>query len=410
MTDLLSAGTTAAKRIAVRISAPAERIIRDGHPWLFEGSIKEQSREGKAGDLAVIFDRKRRFLAVGLYDPHSPIRIRILQHGTPATIDEIWFGKQIEIAAQIRTHLPATQTTGYRLVHGENDGLPGLVVDRYADTLVVKIYTLAWAVHLTTIVGLLIDQQKPAGIILRLSRQIQAFAQSADLYDGMLLFGTVPREPLIFQENGLLFEAAPVKGQKTGFFLDQRDNRQEVAGLSAGKRVLNVFAYTGGFSIYAARGGAAEITNLDISRQALEGAKRNLALNLAQDLIHAVPHHVLCADASGALADLHKAGRRYDLVVIDPPSLAKKREEVEGALRAYARLAHLGLAVLAPRGTLAFASCSSRVDADSFFRAVHRAADQVQRSLNEIKRTAHPIDHPIRFKEGAYLKCIYATA
>ena len=162
-----------AKRIALRISPPAERALRQGHPWIFDQSITEQSHQGAPGDLAVIFDDKRRFLAIGLYDPTSPIRVRILQSRDPATINTEWFQNKLKIAAQTRAHLEKEKTTGYRLVHGENDGLPGLVIDRYADTLVLKLYTPAWIPHLKSFCDALAQVNTASHLILRLNRSLQ---------------------------------------------------------------------------------------------------------------------------------------------------------------------------------------------------------------------------------------------
>ncbi|MBV7335980.1 class I SAM-dependent rRNA methyltransferase [Chloroflexi bacterium TSY] len=215
-------------RIAIRVTPNAERSIREGHPWLFEHSIRRQSAEGQPGDLGVLFDRKERFLAVGLYDPNSPIRVRILQHGKSVRIDAGWFRKQIAAALQVRNLLDGTQTTGYRLVHGENDGLPGLVIDRYADTLCIKLYSSAWFVHLFAIIESLAILLPVKRMVLRLSRSVQPPVDYPALDNGTLIYGLEPSEPVIFQENGLTFEAYPKIGQKTGFFLDQRENRKQV--------------------------------------------------------------------------------------------------------------------------------------------------------------------------------------
>ena len=250
------------RRLALRVTTAAERTLRSGHPWLFDGAITAQSKDGAPGDLAVIFDRKDRFLAVGFYDPTAPIRVRILQHDNPATIDAAFFAQRIHAAVARRAALAATAddpvagTNGYRLIHGENDALPGLVVDRYAETLVLRLDTPAWVPHLATVLPALVDAQPAERVILRMSRSVAAApAWLHGLEDGMALLGDAPDAPVLFRENGLIFEAEPVHGQKTGFFLDQRENRQRVGELAAGRRVLNVFAYNGGFSLYAARGG-----------------------------------------------------------------------------------------------------------------------------------------------------------
>jgi 23S rRNA (cytosine1962-C5)-methyltransferase len=215
---------------------------------------------------------------------------------------------------------------------------------------------------------------------------------------------------VIFDENGLRFEVDPVRGQKTGFFLDQRDNRARVEALAAGARVLNVFAYTGGFSLYAARGGARAVTSLDLSALALAAAERNFALNRALPAVAAAQHELLAGDAFDALAELARARRTFDLVIVDPPAFAKRQAEVERALAAYARLTRLALAVTRPGGTLVIASCSSRVSAAAFYDAVLAAAAQAGRPLRELARTGHALDHPVRFAEGEYLKCLFAVA
>ncbi len=400
------------RRIALRVSAAAERAIRGGHPWLFAQAIERQSHGGQPGDLAVVFDRKGRFLAIGLYDPTAPIRVRLLHAGEPTTIDDAWFQAQLAAAISHRRALMADpHTTGYRLVHGENDGLPGLVVDRYADTCVVKLDTPAWVPHLNGVLGGLATAVTPLRVVLRLSRSVQALEDKLyGLKDGVVLIGEPLQGPVVFQENGLFFEADVRLGQKTGFFLDQRDNRARVEKLADGKRVLNVFAYTGGFSLYAARGGAKEVVSLDISQPALAAAARNFKLNRQHKAVAAAAHELLLGDAFQTMQQLQESRRQFDVVVIDPPSFARKQEDVPQAMAAYQRLARLGLGVLRSGGVLVMASCTSRVTATAFFAAVHEAAAGVERPLQEIERTFHALDHPIRFPEGAYLKCLFATA
>ncbi len=393
-----------AKRIALRVTAPAERALRQGHPWVFDQSITEQSHTGAPGDLAVIFDDKRRFLAIGLYDPTSPIRVRILQSREPATINADWFRNKLVSATRVRASLEETNTTGYRLVHGENDGLPGLVLDRYADALVLKLYTPAWIPHLKQFCDALAQVSPASHLILRLSRALQKQTDLLHgLNDGMTLSLQTPPSLILFRENGLIFESDPIHGQKTGFFLDQRDNRARVEKLSKDKSVLNVFAYTGGFSVYAARGGASQIVSVDISAPALEAAVRNMAHNKLT-----VPDETIAEDAFEVLAHMGSQKRLFDLVILDPPMFAQNDKQIEGALSAYRKLTRLGLGVLRAGGTLVQASCSSRVDADSFFASVHRSAQEAGRGLTEIARTGHALDHPIGFAEGAYLKCLFA--
>jgi len=393
------------KRIALRISPPAERALRHGHPWIFDQSITEQSHKGAPGDLAVIFDDKRRFQAIGLYDPTSAIRVRILQARDPAIINMDWFQNKLIIASQLRKSLDKTNTTGYRLVHGENDGMPGLIIDRYDETLVLKLYTPAWIPHLKEFCDALAQISPATHLILRLNRSTEKQTKLLHgLSDGMTLTLQSPPSLILFKENGLIFESDPIHGQKTGFFLDQRDNRARVEKLSKGKSVLNVFAYTGGFSIYAARGGAKEVVSVDVSAPALEGAIRNMDHNKLT-----VPHETIAEDAFEVLARMASQKRLFDVVIIDPPMFAQSEKQIETALSAYRKLTRLGLSVLRKGGTLVQASCSSRVDGDSFFESVHGSAKEVGRKLKEIERTGHALDHPIGFKEGAYLKCLFAV-
>ena len=404
-----------AKRIALRISPAAERALRQGHPWIFDQAITEQSQAGSPGDLAVIFDDQRRFLAVGLYDPTSPIRVRVLQARQPATINADWFKARLTAAVGLRSALleqpPETATTGYRLVHGENDGFPGLVIDRYAETLVLKLYTPAWIPHLKEFCAAL-EQVSPAErLILRLSRSLLKQPEFlAGLSDGLTLAGPPLSGPILFQENGLVFEADPILGQKTGFFLDQRENRARVERLSMGGSVLNVFAYTGGFSVYAARGGAQDVVSVDLSAPAMQAALRNFTHNRQIPAIAAAAHQTLTADAFEVLIRLGTEKRRFDLVIIDPPMFAQNQAQTASAIAAYQRLTRLGLEVLRPGGVLVQASCSSRVESEAFFNAIHQAAREANRRLTEIERTGHALDHPIGFKEGAYLKCLFARA
>jgi len=401
----------AEKRLALRVTPAAQRALRQGHPWLFDQAITGQSGDGWPGDLAVIFDDYRRFLAIGLYDPTSPIRVRVLHHGAPRIIDRAWLSERIAAAAAGRASLPASGTTGYRLVHGENDGLGGLVIDRYEDTLVVKLYSPAWVPRLRELRAVLEDVSPAGCLVLRLSRDCLRWSEYLyGLADGAVLAGPPPAGPVWFSENGLRFEADVLRGQKTGFFLDQRDNRARVGRLAAGRRVLDVFACSGGFSLYAARGRAREVLSVDASAGALAAAERNFALNRRLPPVAAARHSVWVGDAFEALAELGGHEERFDLVVVDPPAFARQHSEVRGALHAYSRLTGLALSALAPHGTLVMASCSSRVSAPDFFDAVNRAAVQAGRPLAEIERTGHAVDHPVRFPEGAYLKCLFAIA
>jgi 23S rRNA (cytosine1962-C5)-methyltransferase len=399
------------RRLAVRVKPSVEPIIRGGHPWLYEQAITNISHQGSAGDIAIVFDRKKRFLAAGLYDPDSPIRVRLLVHGQPEKIARPLFARRLAAAQKIRTTLIKTGTDGYRLIHGANDGLPGMVVDRYGQTYVLKLYSAAWIPHLKDFLAELTVRTDPERVVLRLSRQLQERRDGLfSLADGQVLLGSPLSSPVQFNENGLLFEADVIHGQKTGFFLDQRENRQQVGDLAAGKSVLNVFAYSGGFSLYAARGGAVFVTDVDQSMPALNAARRHFDLNSHIPGVSSCRRNAVAGDVFQVLPEMAASGRLYDIVVLDPPAFARRKKQVAGALRSYGRLARLGLAVLRPGGILVASSCSSRVTDTMFFKTVNEAACSVRRPLRELARTGHALDHPIGFKEGAYLKTLFAEA
>jgi 23S rRNA (cytosine1962-C5)-methyltransferase len=245
-------------------------------------------------------------------------------------------------------------------------------------------------------------------VVLRVGRGCAARVRDqAGLDDGAVLNGTALEGPVLFRESGLTFEADVVNGQKTGFFFDQRENRARVQKLVKGKAVLNLFAYTGGFSVYAARGGARSVLSVDSSAPALEAATRNWVRNRAT-FAPSARHEVLATDGFAQLERMKQGGRHFGLVIVDPPAFAQEQGQVKLALRTYERLAAMSLAVVAPGGTLVMASCSSRVDAETFFDTIHRAAMASGRGLHELERTGHALDHPIGFREGAYLKCLFA--
>jgi 23S rRNA (cytosine1962-C5)-methyltransferase len=385
--------------LRLRVTAAAESRLRGGHPWLFADSVREQNRDGETGEFAVIFDRNDRFLAIGLFDSESPIRVRVLHSGRPGAIDGDWWKKRAADALNRREGLFDARTTGFRVINGESDGWPGLVLDRYDDTLVLKIYTAAWLPRLAEVAGLLATK---ARLVLRLSRNIQkTAAQRFALTDGRILRGAPLDAPVVFLENGFRFEADVLRGQKTGFFLDQRENRQQAGQMAAGRHVLNLFSYTGGFSLYAAAGGADSVVSLDISEHALAGARRNFSLNQDQPSVARCRHKMVCADAFDWLET--KPKEKFGLIVLDPPSLAK-RESVRGAaIRAYARLLEGALSCLVADGLLVAASCSAHVSADEFFGLAGRFGPRIE----VLKTARHTADHPAAFREAEYLKCMY---
>ena len=410
--------TSPVDRVAVRLTKDALRQVRGGHPWVFDASVASVKPEGQVGDLAVVFDDDRKFAAIGLWDPGSPIRVRILHTGRPRTVDGSFWREQLTAALERRrTLLDQGDTDAYRWVAGENDGLPGLVVDRYADVAVVKLYSAAWMPHLDDVVAAMVDVASVQTIpvsraVLRMARTTATAPRrpgTEHLADGDALVGGLPTEAVQFVENGLTFEADVVHGQKTGHFLDQRDNRLRVRELAAGKRVLDVFCCTGGFSVNAAAGGATLVHSVDLSPQAVATARRNLAYNSALPEVAACTHQATVGDAYEVMERLAAKGETYDVVVVDPPSFASRREQVAGAIRAYARLTELALELVEPGGTLVQASCSARVDAETFERVVTSTAADAGRPLRNVQVWGHAIDHPVGFAQGEYLCAVFGN-
>lgn len=400
------------RRVAVRVTPAALREIRRGHPWLYDGGVRSLNHEGAVGDLAVIFDDDRRFVAIGLFDPTSPIRVRVLHRGAPRTIDADFWRTQVAASLERRSALDADPTTtGYRLVHGESDGFPGLVVDRYDATLVVKLYTAAWAPHLSDVLTALLDATGAARIVVRLARNTTV----PPLTDGIVVTESddgadADGDAVWYLEHGLDLLAHPRTGQKTGAFHDQRDNRRRVAEHAGGRAVLDVFCCTGGFSAAAVAGEASAVTSVDIAPGAIAttgqvvdaaGRRRGGSAAVTDGIV---------GDAFRVMADLRPTGRRFGLIVVDPPSFASRAGEERRALAAYSKLTRLAVDLLAPGGMLVQASCSSRVGAEEFAGAVLSAARDAagpRGRVREVLRTGHAADHPIGFPEAAYLKALY---
>ena len=411
MIDFDKLPTRAEKNISVRVKSAAERAVRQGHPWVFEDAIIKQSHLGNTGDLAVIYDReKNNFLAVGLYDPLSPIRIKVLQPLQPIRINQGFFADKLRAAQAKRQPLINAETTGYRLVYGESDGFPALVLDRYGATLVLKLYTTAWIPHLRALIPALQESIIFDELVLRLSRTLLSdqlnVAKLYGLRDGQQLIGDSSAGQVEFVENGLLFEADVKKGHKTGFFFDQRDNRQKVRELAKGLRVLDVFCYTGGFSVYALAGGARSVTALDVSEPALD----TLKLNVKRNGFEMEKVDIMASDAFAGMRQLIASKRKFNMVIVDPPAFASSRASMRNAVLAYRRLVEMALRLLSNDGLLVMASCSSRINAEMFFQLVTRSATVSGYNLEEIDRRSHALDHPIGFPEAEYLKALFARA
>lgn len=403
------APTVSDRRIAVRLTTAGERQVRLRHPWVFDKSVESISHDAAPGDLAVIFDKKRAFVGIGLWDPASPIRIRMMHVGKPRTIDaDFWRERVLDALARRDGLMADPGTNAFRVIHGENDGFSGLVCDLYDSTLVVKLYSSVWLPHLRHIVEALVDLLDVEAAVVRLGRLV-ASQDLHGLESGMALVGSVPRSPVAFRENELTFHADVVDGQKTGHFLDQRDNRAMVGALAEGADVLDVFSCTGGFSVHAAAGGARSVTSIDLAPGALAAAQANMAANADLAAVAACRHQVLRGDAFELMEAAVRRGERYDIVIIDPPSFAARRSQVVAALHSYGRLTTLGVALCAEEGTLVQASCSSRVTTEDFLAIVRGAAAEVHVALDDAIVTGHAVDHPFGFDEGRYLKAIFAT-
>ncbi|MCL6295893.1 class I SAM-dependent rRNA methyltransferase [Jejuia spongiicola] len=391
------------KRLAVKLNVKGEQFVVKGHPWVFSNNIVKINNGATTGDLAIIFSKnKNKVIGLGLYDPNSPIRIKMIHSSSEKIeINAEFFERKIKEAYTKRLSLLKTNTTGYRLLFGENDGFPGLIADVYNTVLVVKLYSEIWLPYLQTLISSLQKTSKAKTIVIRLSRGLQQ-SKRHHLKDGDIVFGVLENEIVEFVEHGVNFSANVIKGHKTGYFLDHRANRKQVGDWSLGKTVLDVFSYAGGFSVHALSNGADEVTSLDISKQALEIALQNGKLNN-----YSGKHKTIAGDAFDELSKLINKGKTYDVVVIDPPSFAKQQSDIELAKKKYGQLAALGEKLTANKGTLVLASCSSRVTAQSFFDINNRILINQNRKFSNILQTYHDIDHPINFPEGAYLKCGY---
>jgi len=344
--------------------------------------------------------KKNSFLALGLYDPDSPIRIKVLSLKNGTQINEEWFTEKISAAQALRQPLLQTDTNAYRLLFGENDGLPSIICDIYDKVAVLKIYSRSWWPYLTQIKEALLQVVPLEAIVYREARILHS--HSGPYSEGEVIFGALANPEILFREHGVRFASHVVKGHKTGFFLDHRHNRLEVQKRSKNKTVLDVFSYAGGFSVHALCGGAREVTSVDISGQALKLAQKNALLNNVTGR-----HLVLKGDAFVLLETKRKEGKRYDIVIIDPPAMAKANKEVATAMRQYERLTKLGADLVNPGGQLMLASCSSRVKTDDFIEMTRRILKP--KGWKEEQITRHDIDHPVTLEEGWYLKTIWWT-
>jgi 23S rRNA (cytosine1962-C5)-methyltransferase len=395
--------------IRIKISKTLEQKIRRGYPWVFHYQIQNEQIDGELGDLAVVYDSKNLFLAIGLYDPESDIRLRVLQTSKPVDIDSVFFEKRLLSSIQLRESLlDEGTTTAYRVINGENDGFPGLILDRYENTLVLKLYTYAWIPYLDILMVLFKKNFMVNRCVLRLSRKVAELKNISKKYrEGVILFGCKITKPIYFKENGIDFQVDVISGQKTGFYLDQRENRQKIRLLSKGKSVLNVFSYTGAFSVYAFAGGASSVLEIDSNAIALAASRQNLRTYFGDRNFSMEEFDQMLGDGFDMLSKLESAGRQYDLVILDPPAFAKRKKQKKIALNSYKKLVQAGAKVTKRGGILFGASCSVHVQTDDFYKAVFSGIHSTGREYEEIGRTSHAKDHPFIFKEGEYLKGIF---
>jgi 23S rRNA (cytosine1962-C5)-methyltransferase len=378
-----------------------ERSLLRRHPWIFSGAIAEVRGTLHTGDTAGVRAADGSFLAWAAYSPASQIRARVWSFDETEIPGPDLFERRIAAALAFRrAEIPSETTDALRLVHGESDGLPGLVADRYADTLVVQLASAGCERWRETLIEILRAQSGCARVYERSDtegRELEGFAASAGL-----IAGAAADRPLEIVEHAIRYEVDAAAGQKTGFYLDQRDNRRRVGLLAAGREMLNCFSYTGGFALSALAGGARSVLSIDSSGPALELAKRNLALNGFE----AGRAEWLEADVFGALRKLQREGRQFDFIVLDPPKFAPTPKDAERAARGYKDINLNALKLLRRGGLLATFSCSGGVSPELFQKIVAGAAADAGASLLLRERYRAAPDHPVRieFPEGEYLK------
>jgi 23S rRNA (cytosine1962-C5)-methyltransferase len=372
-----------------------DRPVRNGHPWIFSGAIEVIEGDRDTAGIADVFDSEKRWIARGLFSPGSQIRVRVLTW-QKEEIDRAFFSRRLSQALSVREKLREV-TNAYRVVNGEGDFLPGLIVDRYGEFLVCQFFTagmdflkplvLDSLSRLLTVKGVF---EKSEGRV----RDEEGIKPSVGV-----LGGEPPPETITIEENGFKFAVDVKRGQKTGFFLDQRDNRSFLSTVVREKKILDCFSYSGAFSVYALAGGAKEIVSLDSSRPALELAERNLALNGFE----VGGSELLKGDAFTYLKECDIA---FDVIVLDPPSLARKRGDIAAATGGYKFLNLHALQHVRPGGFLLTFSCSQHLSIELFQKVVFGAAIDAGRKVAVLKRLGQPVDHPVSLHhpEGEYLK------
>lgn len=391
------------------------------HPWVLESAVARvepsEARRGSPGpateeslDGAIVdlLNDKGKFIARGFYNGHSRIRVRLATWDESEPIDEAFFRRRIAQAILLREQIGYEMiadraNSASRLVFSESDGLSGLIVDRYGEYLVLQATSLAIAQRLEMIQAILFDLLRPRGIVLRTEKSM-ANLEGASLVEGHY-WGQMPEGPIMIAESGIRFQVDLSEGQKTGFYLDQRENRRAAAGYLRGRRVLDLFCYTGGFSLAAAKlGGAKETLGIDGSKRAIAQARSNAELNnLAQCKFDV-------ADGFKTLDSLAERGEKFDAIILDPPKFAKNRSGISQALMAYHRINRAAVELLTPGGVLVTCSCSGSVPRDDFLMTLSGVAQKTGRDVQILETRGAAPDHPVSATclETEYLKCVIA--
>jgi len=387
--------------ITIQLKPKKEESLQRFHPWLFSGAIQRIEGKPTEGDLVEVLDSNRNFLAIGHYQIGS-IAVRVVSFENSEINDDFW-AKKIRNAYAMRQSLglvkPGFNNT-YRLVHGEGDSLPGLIVDVYDDTAVMQAHSIGMHETREKLAKAIVANVPEVKNVYYKSETTLPFKAAIEPENGFLVGGE--NEKLQALENGLQFHVDWLRGQKTGFFVDQRENRSLLERYSAGKSVLNMFCYTGGFSVYAMRGGANLVHSVDSSAKAIDLTDKNMEISFPND-----PRHTAYAeDAFKYLNNLHTLDQQYDLIILDPPAFAKHREALRNALKGYKRLNAKAFEQIKPGGILFTFSCSQVVSKDQFRLAVFSAAAESKRNVRILHQLSQPADHPINIyhPEGEYLK------
>ncbi len=374
-----------------------EAALLRGHPWVFSGAVAKVSSSPEDGDIVLARDGKGQALGLGFFNRKTDISFRLLTRDFNQTIDGAFWSERVKTAGALRQKVVSPQTNAYRLINAEGDGCPGLIVDAYNDTLVMSVTTAGMEKQKDAVLEALLAEMKPAKIY-ELSAGRSRTLEGLEEYKGYI-YGEGSSDPVRITENGHLFDVDVVGGQKTGFFLDQRVNRERLGRLASDQTVLNCFCYTGAFSVYLAAGGAKKVVSLDISKSACAAAAEHLRRNG-----FASEHHpVIDADVFDYLRSLSES---FDLIILDPPAFAKTRRDVDRASRGYKEINLQALKHLPQGGMLATFSCSNSIDEDLFYKIIQGAARDAQTGVQLLARLEAGPDHPqaLGHPEGRYLK------